>query len=129
MRQRTSLKPGRSVALWRGSPVILLLALAACSQASSPADARRMGASPEPVAQRYVISVAKGDGPDALEANVRRVVSALQAAGAEKIDRLEGQRTIFANCTDAELEQVRATGLIDAVQSDRLSVPYRSEGR
>lgn len=82
-------------------------------------------ASPSEDVERYIITVREDRDENGREANVAAVRSALQKAGAKEVEVLKGTRVIFVTADTEAIEAARESGLIESVQIDRLSRPYK----
>ena len=80
---------------------------------------------PENASGRFIVKVitAKEDGDN--QKHIQAVVKTLQQAGAENVDKLEGSSIIFVTGPKSSLEAAVQSGLIDSVQVDRISKPYK----
>lgn len=72
---------------------------------------------------RYVITVSHEEGKAASQADMDKVVAALQQHQAQSVEVLEGLPTIIVTAAPDAIEAAQETGLVAAVQSDSLSAP------
>ncbi|WP_213272748.1 hypothetical protein [Hyphomonas sp.] len=99
-----------------------ILAASAAAACSQPGSAGSPGEKEAPM-DRYVITVSHEEGQAASQADMDKVVAALQQHEAHSVEVLEGLPTIIVTAAPDAIEAARQTGLVEAVQSDSLSAP------
>lgn len=77
------------------------------------------------VMQRYILTLSADKDGAVPQRDVSKVMRALEKAGAEQVELLEGLPIIVVTAPQAAIDGATDTGLVVSVQQDSLSKPYQ----